>query len=352
MTIRLDPGERFASTKSIREWGANMMSVDDTLEDEDYHEFGLLHENAAEWGLDLTAQPEVARHGFVGALGRELSYVRWGSDEPEIIFLHGGGQNAHTWDTVALALGRPAVAVDLPGHGRSYRRGDRNYGPWANAEAVAELLDAVAPHARAVVGMSLGGATTIRLAATRPDVCRRAVIVDVTPQVNDPSRAMTTMERGSVALIGGPPLYDSFDEMADAAIALSPFRAAAGVRRGVRHNSVRLPSGQWTWRYDLFGGPVTDGEDLAEIPGEDPAENHGDNWADFTPLWDDVSSIAIPALLVRGGSSRYVSDEDEAEMRRRCPQLEVAIVEGAGHAVQSDQPLALVKLIEGFVDRT
>ncbi len=36
-----------------------------------------------------------------------------------MVFLHGGGQNAHTWDTVILGLGVPALAIDLPGHGRS-----------------------------------------------------------------------------------------------------------------------------------------------------------------------------------------------------------------------------------------
>ena len=50
--------------------------------------------------------------------GRRLALV-WGEAEPELVFLHGGAQNAHTWDTVALALDRPLVAVDLPGHGHS-----------------------------------------------------------------------------------------------------------------------------------------------------------------------------------------------------------------------------------------
>ena len=40
--------------------------------------------------------------------------------------IHGGAQNAHTWDTVALALDRPLVALDLPGHGHSsHRAGSR-----------------------------------------------------------------------------------------------------------------------------------------------------------------------------------------------------------------------------------
>ena len=33
----------------------------------------------------------------------------------------------------------------------------------------------------------------------------------------------------------------------------SPKRTPAGVRRGVRHNSVRLADGRWAWRYNLFG---------------------------------------------------------------------------------------------------
>ncbi len=311
-------------------------SLRDTLDSDDYDEFGLLHENAAEWDIPFESQPVVSRQTFVLPSGRNLSYLRWGQGEPELVLLHGGAQNAHTWDTVMLALGRPAVAVDLPGHGHSDRRPDRDYGPWQNADAVATLMASVMPTARCVIGMSLGGATTIRLAAQRPDLCRRAVFVDVTPQVNDSTRQLTTAERGTVSLIAGPPVYDSFDEMADAAVALSPHRAASGVRRGVRHNAYRLDDGRWTWRYDLFGAPSGD-------PGGGPP-----SWVDFTPLWGDVSAITVPSLLVRGVLSPFVRDHDAAEMQRRLPTLEVVLVEGAGHAVQSDQPLVLADLIRSF----
>lgn len=310
-----------------------MADVVDTMEQDDYDEFGLLHENAEEWGLDLDPRPVLRRGVIEVGAGEWLSYIRWGTTDPELVFLHGGGQNAHTWDTVALALRRPAIAFDLPGHGHSYRRADRNYGPWANAEALARALERLAPTAAAVVGMSLGGATTIRLAATRPDLCQRVVIIDVTPQINDPSREMTTMERGSVALIGGPPTYASFEEMAEAAIALSPYRAASGVRRGVRHNSYRRDDGTWTWRYDLFG----------------PRPEGSEGWADFSSLWDDVGRITSPTMFVRGGLSKYVRDEDVDEMRRRLPGLRVEVVDGAGHAVQSDQPLELVRLLQEFL---
>jgi pimeloyl-ACP methyl ester carboxylesterase len=312
------------------------LSLEDTVDSDDYDEFGLLHQNAAEWDLPFEEPPAVSRHSFALSSGQALSYLRWGNGEPELVFLHGGAQNAHTWDTVLLVLGRPAVAIDLPGHGHSDRRPDRDYGPWQNAEDVSTLLESVAPAAQCVVGMSLGGATTIRMAATRPDLCRRAVLVDVTPQINDPTRQLSTAERGTVSLIAEPPVYDSFEQMADAAVALSPHRSASGVRRGVRHNARRLEDGRWMWRYDLLGRPP---EGARATTAE---------WIDFTSLWEDVSAITVPTLLVRGGLSPFVLNEDIAEMQRRLPALDVVVVEAAGHAVQSDRPLVLAELIRAF----
>jgi len=297
------------------------------LETADYDEFGFLADTVAEWGVPVPPL-KPRRTEVETAPGQMLSAIVWG-EAPEIVFLHGGGQNAHTWDTVVLALGKSAVAFDAPGHGRSYWREDRDYGPWKNAEAQGAAIAKLAPDAKAVVGMSLGGATTIRLAATRPDLVRKAVIIDVTPQVNDPSRQWTRADRGTVALIADSPYYDSFEAMAAAAIALSPNRSADAVRRGVRHNAKRLDDGRWTWRYDL--------------------NRAGRPSSDFMTLWDDVSAIKAPAMLVIGGASKFVLEADAAEMKRRLPGLRVETVAGAGHAVQSDRPLDLVRLIKDFV---
>jgi pimeloyl-ACP methyl ester carboxylesterase len=118
--------------------------------------------------------------------------------------------------------------------------------------------------------------------------------------------------------------------MAAAAVAASPNRPRSAVERGVRHNARRLPDGRWTWRYDLFG--------------ERPAAV-----ADHTGLWADVSAITVPLLLVLGADSQFTGEQDVAEFRRRLPAARVEVVPGAGHAVQSDQPLALARLISDFV---
>src|SRR5213082_901666 len=86
----------------------------------DYDEFGLFAENASEVGLAYDEPPKVRRVDVpVDDGGRTVSALVWGSAPPELVLIHGGAQNAHTWDTVALALGRPLVAIDLPGHGHS-----------------------------------------------------------------------------------------------------------------------------------------------------------------------------------------------------------------------------------------
>ena len=77
-----------------------------------YDELGLFHENADEAGLDWHGPPAVRRVETDLGDGRTLSGLRWGTDAPQVVLLHGGGQNAHTWDTVALALGRPLLALD------------------------------------------------------------------------------------------------------------------------------------------------------------------------------------------------------------------------------------------------
>jgi alpha-beta hydrolase superfamily lysophospholipase len=84
-----------------------------------YDEFSMFHENASEYGIPYDAPPVVTREFVTMPDGRKMSALRWGTDTPRIVFLHGGAQNAHTWDTVVMALGVSALCIDLPGHGHS-----------------------------------------------------------------------------------------------------------------------------------------------------------------------------------------------------------------------------------------
>src|SRR5579871_5333891 len=115
-----------------------------------YDEMAYFRENAEEFGIPWTGPPTVRRERYPLGDGRSLSALVWGTGEPELVFLHGGAQNAHTWDTVALALGRPLIAIDLPGHGHSDGPGASSIDVEGNARDVATVVRAAAPGARGV----------------------------------------------------------------------------------------------------------------------------------------------------------------------------------------------------------
>jgi len=72
-------------------------------------------------------------------------------------------------------------------------------------------------------------------------------------------------------------------------------------------------------------------------------------WGDAQPELVLLHGGAVPLLLVLGADSPFTGEQDVAEFRRRLPAARVEVVPGAGHAVQSDQPLALARLISDFV---
>jgi pimeloyl-ACP methyl ester carboxylesterase len=292
----------------------------------DQDEFALLRENADEAGLPWNGPPSVRRVSTPTASG-QVSALLWGRDSPRVVFLHGGGQNAHTWDTVVLALGLPALAVDLPGHGHSSWRSDHDYMPWTMAPGIVASIRRWAPEPEVIVGMSLGGLTTIRLTAVAPDLVARAVIVDVTPSAQRRQQSMTQAERGTTALVRGPASFATFEEIVNLTAAAAPHRPLPNIRRGVRHNSRQREDGRWQWRYDQLRG-----------------------LGDFSPLWDDVSAATMPLTLVRGGASAFVTDADAGEFLRRSPRTSVQVVPGAGHSVQSDAPLVLAGIIGNALD--
>ncbi len=298
---------------------------------EPYDEFSLFEENATEAGLPWSGPPVVRREFVEVAPDRNVSALVWGNRPPDVVFLHGGGQNAHTWDTVALALDRPLVAIDLPGHGHSDWPGDsRVLDPRAMAEDVAGTIGRLAPTARLVVGMSLGGATSIALAADHPELVPRLVLVDITPGV--------TREKSAdiAAFLAGPESFASFDEILERTIEYNPTRSVSSLRRGVLHNAVQREDGTWTWRHQLGRPAGSTGLHVGSV--------------DFGALWDDLEHIPAPVLLVRGGRSPVVDDADEAEFRRRRPADRVIMVTEAGHSVQGDQPVELARIIGSFLE--
>jgi pimeloyl-ACP methyl ester carboxylesterase len=292
-----------------------------------YDEFSMFHENAEEWAIPYPAPPQVERVQVPIEPGRHLSALRWGRTAPQLVLLHGGAQNAHTFDTVALALGRPLLAVDLPGHGHSDAAPGGMGDVAGHARDVAAILGALGIAHIPVVGMSLGGLVALEIAVATPSVVAKLGLIDVTPGVTpDKSRHITEF-------VQGPSSFQDLDELVARTVAHNPTRSERSLRRGVLHNAVQLDDGTWVWRHQRHGA-------ASGAPAIEPRA-----------LWEAVSAVTVPVLLVRAmGEGSVVDDDDEAELRRRQPTATIVHVTGAGHSIQGDQPVVLAGALAEFLD--
>ena len=146
-----------------------------------YDEFSMFHENAEEWSLPYAGPPDVERVQAEVAPGQHLSGLRWGRSAPELVLLHGGAQNAHTFDTVALALRRPLVAFDLPGHGHSDSAPGGMGDVAGHARDIAAAIRALGIDRTPLVGMSLGGLVALAVTSAAPELVTRLGLIDITP---------------------------------------------------------------------------------------------------------------------------------------------------------------------------
>jgi pimeloyl-ACP methyl ester carboxylesterase len=300
-----------------------------------YDEFSLFHENAEEFGLPWSGPPAVRRQDVDLGDGRHLSALVWGESPADLVLLHGGAQNAHTWDTVALALDRPLVAVDLPGHGHSGPGRNGSLDVAANAVDVAAAIRGTSSTPVHLVGMSLGGMMALAVADAEPDLVRSLTLVDVTPGVDGPKA------RHISAFVNGPERFDRFDDILARTIEFNPSRSVSSLRRGILHNAEQLDDGSWVWRYARFRAE--------EMASRASTTSSGDGHPNFTGLWEAVSGLRVPLLLARGlRDQSVVDDADEAELLRRVPGARVEHFAESGHSIQGDQPVELAAAIAAF----
>ena len=173
-----------------------------------------------------TALATSAELGAVDVEGTAIAYRAWGQPGgPGIVLVHGGAAHSRWWDHIAplMTPGRRVFALDLSGHGDSGRRQTYSLDSWAREVlAVAGAAGITAPPT--VIGHSMGGFVTLRLASLYGSRIAGAVIVD------SPVRDLTPEEQAAREHRAFGPLrvYPT----REAAIARFPKACRAGHARG------------------------------------------------------------------------------------------------------------------------
>ena len=260
-------------------------------------------------------------------------YLDWGTaGRHPILFLHGGGLNAHTWDVVCLMLRRDyhCFALDQRGHGDSEWEPTSDYSHDSQVGDVEGFLAKLQLKRPLVVGHSMGGFAALGYAVKHAETLAGLVLVDIGPELN------LTGSKRIRDFIAMDRVLDSVDAFVERAMSFNPRRNPTLLRRSLLHNLRQLPNGKWTWKHDP--NRMSIGKNFVEERLERAKQ-----------ILDDVHKITCPTLILRGDRSDVFSDENASKFAKALPHGRWLKVPNAGHTIQGDNPAGLLDALNPFL---
>jgi esterase len=295
------------------------------------HSLGLtLHQAARQKGVPFTQENEPLDRD-VQVNGMKFHYLEWGHPaNPTILMLHGGSQQAHSWDFISLPLSEEyhIIALDQRGHGDSDWAPDGDYSIEAHQGDIDGFVTALGLDGFHLIGHSMGGRNSYVWASRHPRALKSLVIVDTGPEAQHRGRNRIQNFREL------PDELDSLEEFADRVQEYTG-RTREQVMGSLKYSIRQRPDGKWSWKYDK----------LLRTPGR-----QGPQW---TPaqLWDAVAKITCPTLVARGGDSDIFAEETMHKMQQVIPNCTTVTVPRAGHLVAGDNPVDFLAAVRDLLKR-
>jgi pyruvate dehydrogenase E2 component (dihydrolipoamide acetyltransferase) len=269
---------------------------------------------------ETAADAETARPRELEAAGLRLRYLALGEgDSVPVLLLHGFGADLNTWmfTQPALADGRQAIAVDLPGHGGSAKQLDH-----ADAESLAAIvgqaLNALGIERVHLVGHSMGGGIAISLASRKPE------------------RVATMTLISSAAL--GPEINASF---IDGFVRAARRRDAIEALNLLVHDPALVSRSmvEDVLRYKRLDGVP---EALAAF-----AEEWFPGGRQRVGLGDAVTALKLPVQIIWGREDRIIPVVHAEALPSRLP---VHILEQTGHLPHMEKAGEVNRLIKRLIE--
>ena len=244
------------------------------------------------------------KHVVAFTHGRDFDRQR-----PSMVFVHGAGMDHSVWALQARYFahhGANAIALDLPGHGRSDGPPKTSIG--AMADWLAAVIAALAVPRVTLVGHSMGALICLETAAVHGDKVE------------------------GLALLGVSPAMPVHPALLDAAAANQPLAhelvASWGHGPAGHVGGNRLPGG-WLMGHAL--------QLLAKAPKDvlhtDLAACHA-----YDNGLTAAKAVGCPALVIGGGEDRMTPARRGAELAAAIPDARLVTLEGAGHLMLVEQP--------------
>lgn len=247
----------------------------------------------------------------------ELHGLAEAPPERKVVLVHGFTQTNRSWQPLLprLTAGRQVAAVDAPGHGGS---------PQGDVDLVdgARLIGEAGGEA-AYVGYSMGGRLALHLAVSQPRLVRRLVLIGATAGIDEDHERQA--RRAADEALAEELEREGVDPFLNRWLASPLFATLSEDDAGLDDRRRNTVSG-------LAASLRRMGTGTQE------------------PLWDRLSELHMPALLVAGER-----DEKFTAMAHRLAaawggDARVAVVPGAGHACHLERPDAFCDLVIPFLD--
>ncbi|MGH7985085.1 MAG: alpha/beta fold hydrolase [Candidatus Binataceae bacterium] len=265
-------------------------------------------------------------------LGRmRFHYLDWGNrGRHPLLFLHGGGLNAHTWDLVCLMLRNDyhCLALDQRGHGDSEWEPTADYRFDTQVRDIERFVAELSLSRPLIIGHSMGGFAAMGYAVKHAKSMAGLVLVDVAPELN---------LEGAVRIrefINQDRELESVEAFIERALKFNPRRNRELLRRSLLHNLRQLPNGKWTWKHD----PNRIGTNFEH----DRAER-------ASLITNATARITCPTLVMRGEHSNVLTDESARKFAESLPAGSWVRIPDSGHTIQGDNPRALLSALRPFL---
>jgi pimeloyl-ACP methyl ester carboxylesterase len=242
---------------------------------------------------------------FANVGGDKIYYAEHGNGSASaprgapVVFVHGAAGSHLVWGAQVRALGEitRAVALDLPGHGRSQPLGRDSIDGYR--DIVLGLLDALGFERAVIVGHSMGGGIAQTLALSHPDRVAGLGLVGTGARL----RVLPTILDG---------VLNDFDPTARLVVenSYAPTLDAAMRERAV-----------------------------AEFRACPPTVTHGDFTAcDQFDIMPRLAEIHAPTLVICGREDRMTPAKYSEFLASKISHARLVLVDGAGHSVMIEKP--------------
>jgi pimeloyl-ACP methyl ester carboxylesterase len=255
-----------------------------------------------------------------------------------VLFLHGGGQTRHAWGNAAEALAKHGfytICTDHRGHGESSWAGEGEYRVFHFAEDLQHII-AQLDQKPILVGASLGGIASLLVeTAQEESVAAGLILVDVTPRLETDG-----VDRIIGFMRGGTSGFASLEEAADSIGRYLPHRKRPKDLSGLAKNLRRMEDGRYYWHWDP-----------KMLRTWEPNQHTEEDDRKLKARLQEVRSLDIPTLLIRGRLSDLVSAETAAEFLEMVPHAEYVDLADAHHMVAGDRNDVFAETVKEFLLR-